>query len=336
MIGRYCLPALLALAASTAMSATATAADHPFDAKALSIDRTTNGVRLKLASRDASFGFPVVGSDDDPTLPVSGGLLVEVFTLAEALTGQTAPSGLGNPGWTVANGRYRYRNRQGSSVSAFRSVSLRQGRLVRIALHDSGLAATAPLVAVAVRVTSGAQRSCTVFQGDSIRRDTTGRLRARNGTAAGLADCSDASVLDALTTTCSSTATPECIAECPSEGVCALDIGGGCSCVFPTEPCGDTAPVCNGECAVGEECVTVATGFPFPGCACTPIGVTPCAASEPATCGGECSGGQVCTSIGGKYGPFCACIEPDAVCGDPGFGSCEGPFECVFLSTTRP
>src|SRR6185295_16377487 len=150
----------------------------------------------------------------------------------------SAPAGAGNPGWKVSQQRvasYRYQNSAGVGVSTLRRVTLIQGRLLRVRA-DAGLALTAPLGAVAIRITTGSLRSCAVFDGVAIRRDVIGRFMARDAAAPTLADCSDASLSAEVGTPCGESAWPTCGGSCQGDGICAGEVvGSACRCVFPTQ-----------------------------------------------------------------------------------------------------
>jgi hypothetical protein len=128
---------------------------------------------------------------------------------------------------------------------------------------------------------------------------------------------------------CGNTAVPECNGACPPDAVCsptglALDV---CACVSSTSPCGDTAPVCNGICPAGEECVAFEGIFFSNVCGCVATGSTPCGGSD---CGvGVCPVGSECKlflkhPLAGGY-PFCGCGAP---------GSCDCP--CRFACAVVP
>jgi hypothetical protein len=215
-----------------------------------------------------------------------------------------------------------------------RKVTLVRGRRLRIR-GDAGLALDAALGAVAIRVTTGSLRSCAVFDGESIRRDVAGTFFARDTSVPALLDCTDTTLLSAIGFGCGEAAWPVCDDTCPGDGVCTSDVlGGSCRCVFPTQPCGGTAPACNGECPAGEQCFEIDDFIPGPvnACACAPVGEPPCGATGQACDVGGCPAGHECDLIPGAgiYDSQCVCVEPDATCG-PGYGDCPPDLECAFV-----
>jgi len=258
---------------------------------------------------------------------------VDIFTQVEAPASSTAPAGVGNPGWMAVDGTVDSYTYRGTGIP-LRKVVLRQGKVLKVRGDDVGLALAAPLGAVAVRITTGSQRSCAIFDAGSVRRDDPGIFLARDAAAPAIADCSDATLLTAIgTTSCTAGGDwPTCGGTCPNDGVCAPNVFSQCVCAFPGDPCGGTAPVCNGECAAGEECVAIEDGFPGTGgaCTCTPIGVTPCGAGADPACENACPSGKVCGSLYGTYGAFCACHDDGVPCG-PGPGECSLDTVCTFF-----
>jgi hypothetical protein len=315
----------------------ASAVDQPIAGTLLKLKSTADGARLVFRSRDPAVPFPPIGSLDDPATGTPGGMIVEIFSQNEAPTSSSAPSGTGDPGWTMIDGAvdaYVFRG-PGAPI---RRILLRQGKLLKVRGDDAGLALTAPLGGVAIRITTGSLRSCTVFAGASVRRDGVGVFLARAASAPALADCSDGTLLTALGFTCADSF-PTCGGSCPGDGVCAPDVlGGPCRCVFPTQPCGETAPLCGGECPAGEQCYPLDNFIPGPinGCGCAPIGEPPCGATGLACSATDCPGGLVCDLIPGSgiYESQCSCVDPNALCGQPGYGECPTDLECVFFPGT--
>jgi hypothetical protein len=182
---------------------------------------------------------------------------------------------------------------------------------------------------VAVRIDMGTTRVCALFDGDAVRRDETGRFVARDADASGLTSCDD----DALAgLACEESLS--CGGSCPGDAVCAGAAGVlGCRCVSPHQPCGDTGPLCNGECPTGEECASLG-GFPEPSCGCLPTGSTPCGGVYPSCGDGDCPSGTACYQdtffcCGDISIPFCACLSepPPEPCpaGCPDGWTCYGP-----------
>ncbi|HEY8515533.1 MAG TPA: hypothetical protein VIS07_08465 [Candidatus Binatia bacterium] len=309
--------------------------DRPVSGRSVKISKSGPKTRLVFVTTDPAFLFPEPESADDPTSGTPGGITVDVFARGAAPASVGAPPGIGTPGWRLVRAKirtYRYRGRGG----ALASVLLREGKRLQVAASDLGMDVTAPLGAVAVRVTLGSLRSCAVFTETSVQRDRAGLFAARNAPAPQLADCADDTLLLALGDPCASESFPFCGAPCPDGGTCAPDVVGSvCRCVYPTQPCGDTAPLCGGTCPAGQSCWPIDGGFPGPtnACLCAPSDTPPCGTSGMA-CDGACPDGLECQLIPGNaiFESACGCTDPAAVCGAPGFGACPHPdLQCVVI-----
>ncbi len=305
----------------------AVADSQVIEGKTLRLRTTSNGVSLVFKSKDPNAVFPTIGGANDPSVV---GLNVEVFTASQPSTSDSAPAGAE---WTSKTGnvdKYVYRG-----TSPFRRVVLREGRVIALRGVDVSADMSAPLGPVAIRISSGLDTNCAFFDAGTIRKDLPGKFVARGPSATVLADCSDNTIAIALGIACSSSGGGVCGGDCGPGGVCTEDFS-GCLCVFDTDPCGDTAPVCNGVCPTGEECVEIDSGLPFASCTCTPIGVTACGEPGDPTCGGACPVGDVCETLLGKFGEFCSCLDPAATCGGSTPGPCPAGFTCAFLPNTGP
>lgn len=322
-----------------ALVAAASAADHVVGGKQLTLRRQGSGGALSLVLRDPSIPIPAPGSADDPSL---AGMTVTLFGRAsEEQASLAAAPGLGRPGWKVrATPRvtYTYTNPTAAVGSgSLASVTLRAGTGLTVRAKSPGLALAVPAGAVAVRIDMGATRVCALFDGDAVRRDQVGSFVARNADASGLTDCDDATL---IALSCEDS--QSCGGTCPGDAVCAAQPSGegGCSCVSPHQPCGDTSPACNGECPVGEECSNLG-GVLHTSCACMPAGSTACGGVYPSCGDGDCPPGRSCgidyfelQPGSGAYTEWCACrIGPPSPC--PGGcpegwicfqGSCLPPF----------
>ncbi|MEW6268395.1 MAG: hypothetical protein AB1689_03755 [Thermodesulfobacteriota bacterium] len=330
----------LLLAAAGLVSASVLAAratDRPVAGRSVKLMAAGAKTRLAFASRDPALLFPAIGSGDDPATGTPGGIEIDVFARGAAPASVGAAKGLGTPGWRVVDGKvdtYVYRGRGGPLALAL----LRRGTLLQVAAADLEMTLAAPLGAVAVRVTTGTLRSCAVFTEGSVRRDRPGLFVARDAAAPQIADCEDHTLLLAIGDPCAQAEFAFCGAPCPAGGICAPAdplSGGRCRCVYPSQPCGDTAPVCGGECPAGEQCWPIDDAIPgtVNACLCAPAGEPPCGASG-MTCNGGCPPGLECGLVPGvgMFDDACACVEPDALCGQPGFGDCPHPdFQCILI-----
>src|SRR6185436_5911835 len=182
--------------AMLASAAPAQLVDRPVSGKRLVVERDPSGGKLIFVSKDPSFLFPQNGSFDDPNAGTPGGALVELLSYVEPIPLLRAPRG---PGWRVS-GRgvpaYVFKNPDApGGVSVVRKILLKQGKVLRVVSADPGLQLAAPSDRIAIRVTMGSLRNCTVFAGDAVRRNVAGKFVAGAVSAPAIANCSDASLL---------------------------------------------------------------------------------------------------------------------------------------------
>ena len=301
------------------------AADQPIAGTSLTLKRAGSKQKLVFVSKDPAFLFPSLGSFDDPT---SIGLVVEL--LGVGATGDLAVLGAAaGPGWraSAAPARYSYADPSApGGGSALGRVVMRQGKLLKITAPTTGL--VPPQGSIGIRISTGAIRSCALFQATAVRKDVDGTFIGRNASAAMLSDCSDAQ-LHGLA--CDVSGVPVCGGLCPPGSACGTDLS-SCFCISGAQPCGDTAPTCNGECPAGAVCSNIG-GVPLPGCGCLPAGSTPCGGTYP-TCDGDCPAATSCFHVsfpipGGGTLSGCQCLSGPPVdeCGGcpPGFTCVGGP-----------
>jgi hypothetical protein len=333
---RALLAALLGVLAVALPSVAPAQVDQPISAKVLKVKEMSGGAQVIFVSTDPAVPFPAVGTDDDPATGSPGGMIIDVFSSTQGLASASAPAGLANPGWKVSTSgadAYHYRTPL-AGLFAIRNATLVEGKRLRVRAQLN-FAIAAPLGTVAVRVRTGSLRSCALFEGASVVRDDT-RFVGKNAPAPALADCADDTLLAAISPGCSTSGAPVCDATCPDGGICAPDaFGSSCRCVYPTQPCGTTAPVCGGACGPGEQCYPIDDFIPgsINACACAPIGAPPCGTSGQTCDTGGCPDGLECTGIPPitpTYEAACGCVDPTATCG-PGFGTCPPDLECIFF-----
>jgi hypothetical protein len=306
--------------------------DQPIGADLLRLHARGDGTRLLFESRDPTAPFPAFGGIDDPT-GVPGGMRIEVFTPTASPVTIDVPADLGNPGWRAVDGevdRYTFTNREApEGPSLARRIDLRRGRLLRVKMAGLALPLGGHLGSALVRITFRGLRTCTLFAGGSVRRDSAGRFLGRDAAAAALPDCTDGTVWGALGFTCAGDFTCN-DGSCPPNGTCAPTFDGSCRCVFASQPCSDTTPVCGGECPQDMECVSEPSGIPFvTNCTCVPIGETLCGGSAIPACGGWCPPGLSCLPSGNPWSPGCSCFTPGP-CGGGG-GECPAGAVCTLL-----
>ena len=175
------------------------ALDRPIDATRIVLKRSAAGRKtLSFVSTDPNARFPGVGTMDDPATGVPGGALVEIFSGSEGSASFSLPRGAGKPGWTVTPGAvtsYKYSN-GGAPLgpSIVKSLVMRQGRLIKIVAKDLPLALTTAQQRIAIRITTGSERSCAVFLSSTISKDEPGKFIAKNAPATALPDCDDATL----------------------------------------------------------------------------------------------------------------------------------------------
>lgn len=305
----------------------ARAADHVVAGKQLTLRDKNGKGALTLVLRDASIPIPAPGSAGDPS---QVGLVVTLFgRVSDEQAALLAEPGLGRPGWKVrATPKATYTYANPTSTTALGSVVLRAGTGLTVRAKTAGLALAAPAGAVAVRVDMGETSICALFDGDAVRKDEPGRFVGRNADAGGLADCRD-ETLAALA--CEQTLS--CGGTCAGDSVCAGHPSGlgGCTCVSPHQPCGGTAPACNGECPTGEECSNLG-GVLETSCGCLPAGSSECGGVYPSCGDGDCPAGTTCmidtfSSPSGATAAWCACYSdpPPPPCP----GGCPDGWTCT-------
>ncbi len=280
--------------------AAASTTDRPIKGLRLVLKSVGTKSKLVFVARDPSFLFPAIGGPDDPV--VNGGVTIELFSRNQGYGGFNIE---GTPGWAVKPGNiptYTFQNEMPSATFPAQEAILRKGRLLKVIAKGTSLSLAGAQGAVGVRIIfgnyqSGSLRNCALFDGGAIRRDKAGVFLAVRASAAGLSNCSAAS------------------------------LGG------PPVACGQTTPACDGTCPAGEECASVGPGF-FPQCFCLPAGSTPCGDTGPPVCGGVCPSGSVCrpalAEFGGGVG--CLCATPGQ-CGSGG-ADCPNGYFCAVIPQT--
>jgi hypothetical protein len=210
---------VLVLALSVGGSGIVAASDHPIEGARLVVKRLNDGrERMVFISYDSTVPFPTPGDADDPTQPGASGAVFELFGLESVDDAAfVMPGGKGRQGWAMRRGRrgtkLRFFNPHApEGLSPVRRLMIRKDFGMRIAAPEAGLALDGEQGAVAVRLTMGALRACSLFDEESVLRDVPGKFVAVEGSAEGLQDCSDASLLarakgTTTTTTTSSTST---------------------------------------------------------------------------------------------------------------------------------
>jgi hypothetical protein len=91
---------------------------------------------------------------------------------------------------------YKFLNKTApDATSAVRTAVIKQGKVLKVVAKDTGLALRWPQRGVGIRIQTGLLRNCARFGAGTIVRDEPGKFIAKNASASGLADCSDASLL---------------------------------------------------------------------------------------------------------------------------------------------
>jgi hypothetical protein len=198
----------------------ATALDQPISGKKLQLRRSSNGKeKLVFQSKDPAFPFPALGSADDPSIGTPGGLTLELFSQSDpSHPVLDAPVGVGKPGWQVVTGSnpsFKYRNSVApAGPSPLKVIVLKRGKQMQVTGAAIGLALATAQNSIAIRITTGSLRSCTVFGPSTIRRDQAGSFLATKALAPSIPDCSDAS-LGVTGSTTSTTAAPATTTSVP-------------------------------------------------------------------------------------------------------------------------
>ncbi len=288
------------------------------DAARLVLRRRKGKEKLVFVSKDPSFLFPAIGSTDDPGTGSPGGALLELASLAEPAGAALAvPPGLGKPGSQSKDANtdlHKYVNPDAPlGPSPVKSLTLKEGKGIKVIARAVGLALTEPQRAVGVRLTTGSLRNCVVFDAATIRHDEPDRFDAK-AKIRSVPDCTE--LLPPTTTSTSTTTTTTSLTSTTTTTIVLAPCTGGTG--YPT---------CNGVCPSGEQCQPTwdYRNDPVLGCSCYPAGVTPCIVSTYPACGGACSGGGVCQAFklfGGLA--LCACVDPAGVCGTTVDGCNEG------------
>ena len=192
---RFTLPGDLPTTTTSSTTTTSTTLppvfDHPVDGRKLTARRANSGKEtLAFASKSPGVAFPTPGGPDDPR---SVGATIEILSPAEGTATLALPAGA----WSLnkAGTRYKFTNRSApNATSAVKVVTLVRSKGLSFTSKDLGLPFALPEGRVAVRLTTGAQRSCARF-GGTITRDVPGKFVAKSASAAGLSDCRDATLL---------------------------------------------------------------------------------------------------------------------------------------------
>jgi len=162
--------------------------DHPVDGRKLTARRTNSGREtLAFTSKAPAVPFPTPGGPDDPR---TVGARLDVLSFAEGTAALDLPAGK----WKLnkAGTRYTFSDKTApDATSGVKVVTLVRSKGISLTSKRLGLPFAVAQGRVAVRVTLGSLRTCARF-GGTITKDVPGKFAAKNASAAGLADCSDA------------------------------------------------------------------------------------------------------------------------------------------------
>jgi hypothetical protein len=171
------IPRLLPLVVLACLGAPASALDQPLGGKRLVMRQGAKSERLVLVARDVRMTTPVRGAPDDPTLHGA------VLHAGNPETGEWARFDLAATGWSEAkDGRvFKFRSRQARGAgSEVRALSIRDRKRLKIRAQRIGITLDEPAQrSMAVVLTSGSQRWCTLF-GGTVRKDQPGKFAAKN------------------------------------------------------------------------------------------------------------------------------------------------------------
>ena len=174
--------------------------DNPIDAKKLLLKRAGSGKEtLSFTASDDGIGFPAVGGPDDPATGTPGGMTIELISETEGVATFVIPAGLGSPvGWQVKDAsvdQYKYKNKNAPGApTGIKTVTLKEGKNLKIKGKALGLSLGAPARTIAIRITTGAIRTCAKFDQLQILIDEPDQLLAKNASSSSLPDCTDATL----------------------------------------------------------------------------------------------------------------------------------------------
>jgi hypothetical protein len=336
--------AMAAIACFLLAPGTAAALDQPIMGGRLQLRTLASGKqKLVFRSNDPTFSYPLRGDTDDP---LTQGLVVELFAPAAPSASMTAPATGADPGWTFGKGTYKFRRgATPATVTPIKKVVIKRGRQIVIAADATGLAMTAPLARVGVRVRTGTLRNCASFGDAAVVADVPGKFGAKN--APPPADCSTAT-LTGMPPTCGDDEVNQSTEQC--DGVdrafcaqfgfdCRLPGAvGECSCCSTGGAYASTVGCCNPSSLLipmspsSAMCVSTRCDPPYgcdagdvcqgDGSCCTSLGATcqliyPIAATLNPCCPGlECSG-----PVTDGFTMAMSCCVPES-------GACTSAAEC--------
>jgi hypothetical protein len=305
---------------------------------AAAADVPVDGTRVRARARSVVFA----SRDRAWTLPPSvdgtpGMLQIDVSSPAhpEPRTLHVPPVA-GHPGWTVGTDdtgtprRYRFRNPSApNGFSAVESIVWSASGSFRIVVRGTLLDTSTAQGGLRIRIGDPTNRHCARFDAASVVSDVPGSFTARDASAAGLSDCSSASLEEPERAPCVlSPAGGACSGSCDTDAECTFDVfANSCACEGGTGvPCGESAPVCNGYCPVGMHCGGVGPRSVLGrGCGCVSDGTVACGDGGYPACGDACPDpGMVCrprkktislagTSVGCECASMGACTMGDVL-----------------------
>ncbi len=317
----------------------AEAGDRRLVGAKVKLGRASSGKeQLTFQSKDPMFVFPAQTGPNDPT---QNGLTVEILTSGPTVS-LAVPPGIGKPGWALEESggglvSYRFNNSHApNALGTLKDAHLRKSKQLQVKGTSIG---SLPLAGgqgpLAIRITAGSDRSCALFGGAAVTRDTPGRFAGKNTIAASGDTCSAHSL--GFATCGNGVVEPE--EDC--DGAAGVACPGLCtgSCTCPPPACG------NGITEIGESCDgasdAACLGACQPNCRCLGTcgdGIVnapgeECDGSDGGTIGCDgslgvgCDAGCSCCSISGFFcGDFGCCTPGQACIPGPHFsGTCVGP-----------
>jgi len=328
--------ATVVLAFTCLLPEVALAADQPISGASLQLRSTPSGKqKVVFKSKDPAFLFPTAGGSDDP---LTAGAVLELLSPAASTASMTAPASGVLPGWSTRSALFKFKRGKGSAtITALKAVVLRQGRKITVTADMTGLAMTAPLGRVGVRLVTGTLRNCAVFADAAVLQDVPGKFIGKD--APSPSDCSYPT-LTGLSPTCGDGEVDQSselcdgndLGECPPLAECRLPgVAGECQCCSNGGAFATSVGCCNPSSILipaPNFGLCFATGCPGP---------YQCDEGAQCQAGGSCcavEGGEAC-ALGPPFSRDLVPCCPGLVCSHPvingalqGFTCCAPGPEC--------
>lgn len=171
--------------------------DFPIDLAKLRLVRKPSGKEvLSIGTREQYLPFP--SAPASPFFGFGEGATLELFSQAEGAASHAVPRG---PGWDT-KWTWRaiigvYKNGDAPlGPSSLQKLAWRngKGKALKLVGRALGLPMAAPHGEIAVRLTTGALRVCSLFDASTLKRDLPGSVIGKGAVSTSLPDCGDTSM----------------------------------------------------------------------------------------------------------------------------------------------